>query len=1238
MRPLHAIAGLASGIAWLAGTALALLAALLLSAWLWSAQAGSLPRALDWLQDWLQQPDGSRPLQVRDASGSLREGGRIGQLRWQRDGLEIELEGLELRWPASLWPDLLRGELQLDALELDRLRLRDDSPASPERQPPADLLLPWLKSIRLPLRVNAIAIAGQPDIALGPLRADYRYGAGPDASPRHELQLHQLRWADGDYRLDASLQAAAPMQLRAELQGEVQALAPGGRRQALFTSARLAGALGGPEATLELQADARPSGSTSAAAALQLRALISPWAALPLPSAELELREIDLAAFWPQAPRTRLQGRWRAYGTAADGAWRLQGELRNLAAGPWQRGALPLHGLHAELVHAGGSWRLQALDAGLIEGGKLQATGRWDGRQLQVERAELALATARAHASGTLDRRERRLDGRLELELPGASASLQSDHGGGKAGLVLADAQRLQRWLERDLARWLPRPAHAALQAGSQRLAALQGQAGLTAGWSGPLRLDRLPQAWQAGLDIPALQLQLQPQTGRASGPLQFRDWRIALEGRDGQVDLRLDGAASSGDWNADARLLAQATLDPDRPGRGAELVLQSAELRAVDALRTLSASIASGTRLRWQGGDALTLAASRASLQLARRKGQPAGPPAELAWEESRWAQGRLASRGRLGGLTLGWLDLLLSSQERRDSLLEQAGLAGDMALQAEWELDLPMRAASPASAPARARLEIARSSGELELRLPDAGGGRPQAIGLERASASLALDGGALSARLRWESRLAGRLDASLGTELAPPRQDRADWSWPLDAPLSGRLQASLPRLDVWSRLAPPGWRISGSLQADASLGGTRLRPEWQGRLQAGDLALRSQLDGLDFSGGELRATLDGEQIRLDSLKLRGAGGEDGGELLGSGWLRWQRAETAAGQPPSPMLPVLALELQARQLRLLARADRRLTLSGKLAARTDGRLLDVSGRLRADQALFILPDEDRPTLGDDVVVRGSSQPVRAAGSAALPLRLQLEFALGDDFQLRGQGLDTRLTGELRLDASPGQAVPQLVGQVRTVSGRYRAWGQALEIEEGLLNFNGPYDRPGLDILALRPLADQRVGVKIGGTALAPRVSLYSDPELPESEKLAWLVLGRPAGAAGAEAALLQQAALALLSGRGKASDGGLQRALGLDEISFRGETQKADGSSSAAALTLGKRLSRQLYLSYSRSVIGTTGTVAVLYDLTRQLTLRAKAGDDNALELVFTRQYDGRRARPQASDKAVR
>ena len=509
------------------------------------------------------------------------------------------------------------------------------------------------------------------------------------------------------------------------------------------------------------------------------------------------------------------------------------------------------------------------------------------------------------------------------------------------------------------------------------------------------------------------------------------------------------------------------------------------------------------------------------------------------------------------------------------------------------------------------------------------------------------MTLDGAQLQSRLRWNSRLAGRLDAELGTLLAPPSPASAQWNWPAEAALTGRVQAELPQFGLWSNLLPPGWRLRGSLQADANLSGTRRQPEWHGKLQVNELALRSLVDGLDFSGGELRATLAGDQLRFDSLKLRGAGGDNGGLLQGNGLLRWSRPDTPAGQAIAPLVPVMTLDLQAKQLRLLARADRRLTLSGRLAVRMDEKLLDATGRLQADQALFILPDENRPTLGEDVVVRGQGQPAPATAAeparsttsaTAKPIRLRLELALGDDFQLRGQGLDSQLKGELLLSLDPGQSVPQLTGQVRTERGQYRAWGQRLEIETGLLNFNGPYDNPTLELLALRPLPDQRVGVQLSGTALAPRLRLYADPDLPESEKLAWLVLGRPAGGTGAETALLQQAALALFSGRGRANEGGFQRSLGLDELSFRGETQKADGSAHAAALTLGKRISRQLYLSYSRSVVGTTGTVAILYDLARHLTLRAQAGDDNAIELIYTRQYDGRRARSSpAAPKAV-
>ena len=321
-----------------------------------------------------------------------------------------------------------------------------------------------------------------------------------------------------------------------------------------------------------------------------------------------------------------------------------------------------------------------------------------------------------------------------------------------------------------------------------------------------------------------------------------------------------------------------------------------------------------------------------------------------------------------------------------------------------------------------------------------------------------------------------------------------------------------------------------------------------------------------------------------------------------------------------------------------MLARADRRLTLSGDLKLQLRDTLLDLSGTLNTDQALFLLPDASTPSLSDDVVVRGWARPRASHSNAPVQTRLKVNFVLGDHFELRGKGIQTHLTGRLQFSADPGQTVPELTGQVRTVRGSYRAYGQTLSIDNGRIQFSGAYDNPGLNILAVRPHPSQVVGVEITGSAQAPRVRLYAEPDLPDSEKLAWLVLGRPASGVGAESAVLQQAALALLSGQTPDGNGGLGSRVGLDEISFQGEQVNADGSTaSAAAITLGKRLSNDLYLSYSRSVVGAMGTVSVLYDISQYLTLRAQAGDDNAIDLIYTHKYDGRELPPRVRRNSV-
>ncbi|MBX9716333.1 MAG: translocation/assembly module TamB domain-containing protein, partial [Burkholderiaceae bacterium] len=187
---------------------------------------------------------------------------------------------------------------------------------------------------------------------------------------------------------------------------------------------------------------------------------------------------------------------------------------------------------------------------------------------------------------------------------------------------------------------------------------------------------------------------------------------------------------------------------------------------------------------------------------------------------------------------------------------------------------------------------------------------------------------------------------------------------------------------------------------------------------------------------------------------------------------------------------------------------------------------------------------------------------------------------------------------------------------------GTYKAYGQQLSIEQGLLRFTGPYDNPSLDILAIRPNLQQRVGVQISGTARAPVVRLYAEPELAEADKLAWLILGRSAANGGAESALLQQAALALLGGNGKSLSGSLAQALGLDELSMRGAS--SDGTTTGATVMLGKHISRDFYVVFERSLTSTLGTLYIFYDLSRRFTLRAQAGTQSAVDLIFTVRYD--------------
>lgn len=1200
----------------LTGLTLLLIAAAI-GLWWWTGTQHSL----DWAWQRYAQPLG---LQGEQVTGSLREGLRAQRLGWSQGGLSVQVRAADIGWnPLAL---LLQRRLHLTHLRAAELRIDDRRPAA-EPQAPQALSLPIAVTVD-DLLIGRAEWHGNTVLELADLAAHYRYARG-----EHHLGLRNATLARGRYQGELRLGDAAPLPLRASLRGEVETRVPG-RVQPIKLAVQARA--DGPLADFALQGQLAPSepvpaGETPRA---EVTARLTPWQQPLVPQAQARLQHIDLSALWPQAPQTALGGTvdWQP---AADG-WGMAVALVNSRPGPWDRGHLPLARLQGrgewrggkalarEFVAdvgggraegrgewlGGGGWRLQARVRGVSPSAvhtvlgsapvsgrlaleahgatltfdtdlqaqaaapgrsstsagargdtlplqQLRVRGRWDGRRLSLPALSARAADATLEGAIEVEPAARTGQGRLALTAPGLRARtegrLAETQGQGTAILETINLAQAQAWLQR-----LPGLPPAARTA----LAPLEGFEGLEG--NGRLTVD-----WRGGWRAPHLQGRLAAQATRGQGASQQR---LAID---------LAGQASASGPPALATPW-QARLD------NLLLTLREPALAPGDWTLRLQQPLA----LRIAGARVET-GAGRATLTAPVRSGPS---QAGVAWDPIRWGQGELQTAGRLTGLPMAWL-----------ALVGPVPPTGDLVFDGQWDARL--------GTALRLRASLARAHGDISLLAETAEGTTARvSAGVREARLALDSDGDTVNLGLRWDSERAGTLEGRLSTRLA--RGGAAGWRWPGDAPLAGRLQARLPRMAVWSLLAPPGWRLRGSLEADLTASGTRADPQLQGPLRADDLGLRSVVDGVALQDGRLRARLDTRRLVIDELLLQGAGG--GGSLRATGEAAW----SAGGQAGGPRGLRATLNATLDRLRASVRPDREVTVSGTATATLAPQETVLTGDLRVDRARIALPEQTAPQLGQDVTVRNlpagvSLRPGAERAASGRPLRIGARVTLGDDVRVQGRGATARLRGAVDITGD-SLTQPRLAGTIEVAEGEYLAFGKRLDIERGVLRFTGPADNPALDILAVRINPQQRVGVQVTGRAQSPVVRLYAEPDLPEAEKLSWLVLGRSSAAGGAEAALLQEAALSLLTRNAARGGPGIAGRLGLDELSVRRE------GTQGAAITLGKRFASNFYAAYERSLSGALGTLRVFYDLTERLTVRAEAGDRAGVDLIYTLSFD--------------
>nr|WP_229425421.1 translocation/assembly module TamB domain-containing protein [Massilia sp. Se16.2.3] len=170
---------------------------------------------------------------------------------------------------------------------------------------------------------------------------------------------------------------------------------------------------------------------------------------------------------------------------------------------------------------------------------------------------------------------------------------------------------------------------------------------------------------------------------------------------------------------------------------------------------------------------------------------------------------------------------------------------------------------------------------------------------------------------------------------------------------------------------------------------------------------LAVRWPEQGVRLRNGQLRAQLTGDRLVLQRLYPEG----NTGNATADGSIRF-----GAGDP------AMQLNLVANQLEALSRPDRTVVLTGNAALVRDATRFSLEGRFKADRALIEFAPRGRPTMSDDVIVLGRGKPAPPQKQEAeVPLSVNLAADLGDNFHLRGLGIDAMLEGSARVRMTGG-------------------------------------------------------------------------------------------------------------------------------------------------------------------------------------------------------------------------
>ncbi|MCS3512729.1 translocation/assembly module TamB domain-containing protein [Pseudomonas grimontii] len=417
------------------------------------------------------------------------------------------------------------------------------------------------------------------------------------------------------------------------------------------------------------------------------------------------------------------------------------------------------------------------------------------------------------------------------------------------------------------------------------------------------------------------------------------------------------------------------------------------------------------------------------------------------------------------------------------------------------------------------------------------------------------------------------------------------------PKNKPISGNFSLTGLDLAVARPFVPMVEKLNGRLNGSGRISGGLLAPQVNGNVN---------LVGGEVSGPELPISLEGLNVQAliagESVQLNGAwrSGKAGQGSL-KGRIDWGQALA------------VDLSLQGSQLPVTVEPYAELEVAPDLKISLKNDKLAIAGKVRIPRGDITVRELPPSTVkvSDDTVIVGSQTE---EGKPPMAMAMDIDVAVGEDqLNFSGFGLTAKVQGHVHIGDNMDTR-----GELWLNDGRYRAYGQRLDVRRARLLFAGPLDQPYLDIEAIRKTDDVVAGIRLSGSAEQPTTQIFSEPAMSQEQALSYLVLGRPLSSTGEDNNMLAQAALGLglMGSAGVTSD--LANKLGIQDFDL--DTQ---GSGTTTAVVASGKITEKLSLRYGVGVFEPASTIALRYLLSKKVYLEVASGVASSLDIFYKRDF---------------